>query len=89
MQKPLATQQGRIHGYPSGVRSGRGSDEIYQPSSWAGAVTTARSRKKKAKHDRRTNRLTDGHSGLESRVHVTKNVMEGWTDGRTDRHGKV
>ena len=32
-------KQGRIHGYPSRVRVGRGSDEIDQPSSWAGAVT--------------------------------------------------
>ena len=32
-------KQGRIHGYPSCVRVGRGSDEIDQPSSWAGAVT--------------------------------------------------
>ena len=39
MQKPLAIQQGRIYGYPSRVQVGRGSDEIYQPNSWAGAVT--------------------------------------------------
>ena len=29
----------KLHGYPSCVRVGRGSDEIDQPSSWAGAVT--------------------------------------------------
>ena len=32
-------EQGRIHGYPSRVRVGRGSDEIDQLDDWAGAVT--------------------------------------------------
>ena len=32
-------KQGRIHGYPSRVRVGRGSDEIDQLDGWAGAVT--------------------------------------------------
>ena len=32
-------KQGRIYGYPSRVRVGRGSDEINQLGSWAGAVT--------------------------------------------------
>ena len=33
-------KQGRIHGYPSRVWVGRGNDEIDQPSSWAGVVTS-------------------------------------------------
>ena len=33
------SKQGWIHGYPSRLRVGRCSDEIDQPSSWAGAVT--------------------------------------------------
>ena len=32
-------KQGRIHGYPSRVRVGRGSDEIDQLNGWAEAVT--------------------------------------------------
>ena len=32
-------KQGRIYGYPSRVRVARGSDEIDQLGSWAGAVT--------------------------------------------------
>ena len=36
----VIVKQGRIHGYPSCVRVGRGSDEIDQPSSWAGAITS-------------------------------------------------
>ena len=32
-----ALKQGRIHGYPSHVRVGRGSDEVDQLGSWAGA----------------------------------------------------
>ena len=35
----IVEKQGRIHGYPSRVRVGRGSDEIDQLGSWAGAVT--------------------------------------------------
>ena len=35
----LPRKQGRIHGYPSRVWVGRGSDEIDQLNSWAGAVT--------------------------------------------------
>ena len=35
----LYLKQGRIHGYPSRVRVGRGSDEIDQLGSWAGALT--------------------------------------------------
>ena len=35
----LKKKQGRIHGYLSRVRVGRGSDEIDQLSSWARAVT--------------------------------------------------
>ena len=31
--------QGRMHGYPSRVRVGRGSDEIDSLGSWAGAAT--------------------------------------------------
>ena len=31
--------KGGIHGYPSRLWVGRGSDEIDQPSSWAGPVT--------------------------------------------------
>ena len=38
-QSEFSSEQGRIHGYPSRVRVGRGSDEFEQPSSWAGAVT--------------------------------------------------
>ena len=35
----IVGKQGRIHGWPSRVRVGRGSDEIDQLGSWAGAVT--------------------------------------------------
>ena len=53
-------KQGRIHGYPSRVRVGRGSDEIDQPSSWAGAVTPKPPvNTKKAKHDGPTDGPTD------------------------------
>ena len=65
-------KQGRIHGYPSSVRVGRGNDEIDQPSNWAGAVTPKPPvNAEKAKRDRPTNGRTDGHSRLESRVHAT------------------
>ena len=33
-------KQGRIHGYPSCVRVGRGSDEKGHLGSWPGAVTS-------------------------------------------------
>ena len=52
---------------------GRGSDEIDQSSNWAGAVTPKPPvNAKKGKCDRRTDRPTNGESGLESRVHATK-----------------
>ena len=53
-------EQGRIHGYPSRVWVGRGSDEIDQPSSWAGAVTPILPvNAEKAKCYRPTDRQTD------------------------------
>ena len=39
MKKKRKDEQGRIHGNPSCMRVGRGSEEIDQPSSRAGAVT--------------------------------------------------
>ena len=54
-------KQGRIHGYPSRMRVGRGSDEINQQGSWAGAVTPKPPiNADKAKCYRRTDRPTDG-----------------------------
>ena len=56
----ILLKQGRIHGYPSCVQVGRGSDEIDQPSSWAGAVTPKPPvNTKKAKHDGPTDGPTD------------------------------
>ena len=56
----LYYKQGRIHGYPSRVGVGRGSDKIDQPSSWAGAVSPKPPvNAKKAKRDRWTDGPTD------------------------------
>ena len=56
----ILLKQGRIHGYPSCVQVGRGSDEIDQPSSWAGAVTPKPPlNTKKAKRDGPMDGLTD------------------------------
>ena len=53
-------EQGRIHGYLSRVRVGRGSDEIDQPSSWARAVSPKPPvNAEKAKCDGRTDRPTE------------------------------
>ena len=57
-------KQGRIHGYLSRVQVGRESDEINQPSSWAGAVTpkppvNAEKAKCDGPTDGRTDRRTD------------------------------
>jgi len=52
-------KQGRIHGYPSRVWVGKGSDGIYQPSSWAGAVTQKSPVKAEKSKGRPTNRPTD------------------------------
>ena len=57
----LSKEQGRIHDQLSRVRLGRGSDEIDQPSSWAGAVTSKPPvNAEKAKRDGQTDRRTDG-----------------------------
>ena len=54
-------EQGRIHGYPSRVRVGWGSDEINQLGSWAGAVTPKppKTLKKQSVTNRPTDRPTD------------------------------
>ena len=53
-------KQGRIHGYPSRLRVGRGSNEIDQLGSWAGAVTPKPPvDAEKAKCYRRTDGRTD------------------------------
>ena len=61
-------KQGRIHGYASCVWVGRGSDEIDQPSSWAGVTPKPPVNAEKPKcyrwTDRPTVRRTDGQSGL-------------------------
>ena len=67
-------EETRPDGYPSRVRVGRGSDEIDQGGSWAGAVTSKSPvNAKKAKCYRRTEGRTDRPSRLKSRVHATKN----------------
>ena len=59
----LKKKQGRIHGYLSRVRVGRGSDEIDQLISWAGAVTQKPPvNAKKAKCYGRTDGRTDGQT---------------------------
>ena len=63
----LSEKQGRIHGWPSRVRVGRGSDEIDQQGSLAGAVTPKPPiNVKKAEcyrlTDRQTDRQTDRHT---------------------------
>ena len=60
----LCNKQGRIHGWPSRVRVGRGSDEIDQLGSWAGAVTpkppvNAEKAKCYRPTDQPTDKLTD------------------------------
>ena len=56
----IVGKQGRIHGWPSRVRVGRGSDEIDQLGSWAGAVTPKPPvNVEKAKYYRRTDGQTD------------------------------
>ena len=59
MRKPLAIQQGRIHGYSSRVRVGRGSDggESHW-GIWAGAVSPKRLKTPK-KSKIGTNQQTD------------------------------
>ena len=65
LEKPSANKQGQIHGWQSRVRVGRGSDEIDQLGSWAGAVTPKPPiNVEKAKCHRPTDRQTDGQSGL-------------------------
>ena len=56
-------KQGRIHGYPSRLQVGRGSDEIDQLGSWAGAVIPKPPiNAKKAKCYRPTDGPTDGRT---------------------------
>ena len=57
------TKQGRIHGYPSRVRVGRGGIELPEH---LGRSSEAKDRKniKKVKLDRPTDRQTDGQSGV-------------------------
>ena len=52
-------KQGHIHGYPSRVWVGRGSDEIDQPSSWASVTPKPHVNAKKAKRDGPMDRPTD------------------------------
>ena len=44
MPTNMLPQQGRIHGYPSRVRVGRGSDGEGHWGIWAGAVSSKRSK---------------------------------------------
>ena len=56
----LQEKQGRIHGYPSRARVGRGSDRKADPNIWAGAVTRKSPVNAKSENDRGpTNRPTD------------------------------
>ena len=57
----LLIQLGRIHGYPSRVRVGRGSDGEGHWSIWAGAMSSKRSKTPKGKMgiDRPTDQLRD------------------------------
>ena len=69
-------KHGRIHGYPSRVRVGRGSDEIDQLGSWAGAVTPKPPiNAKKAKCYRPTGGPTD-RAGCRVAYHATKNTNQ-------------
>ena len=58
-----AFKQGRIHGYPSRVRVGRGIDGEGHCGIWAGAVSSKR-RKRKMGTDRQTDGWSDGQSGV-------------------------
>ena len=62
----LLKKQGRVHGYSSSVWVGRGSDEIDQLSSRAGAVTPKLP--VNAKKQSVTNRQTDRQWVVESRA---------------------
>ena len=59
-------KQGRIQGYPSGVRVGRGSDGERYWGFWAGAVRSKCSKTPKSKMG--TKRPTDGRTDRHSRV---------------------
>ena len=61
------------------MRMGRGSNEIDQPSSWAGAVTQKSPvNAQKDKRDQPTNRQSDHQSG-QSCLHITKKwVTNSW-----------
>ena len=69
---PFFLKQGWIHGYPSRVWVGRGSDKIDLPSSWAGAVMqkppiNAEKAKCYEPTDRPTDHPTNRHSVQETK----------------------
>ena len=59
--KKYMYEQGRIHGYPSRVRMGRGRNQGHHII-WAGAMRpkTIKKKQKKVKCDGRTDKTTDG-----------------------------
>ena len=59
-------EQGRIYGFPSRVRVGKGSDGKGHRGSWAGAVSSKSSKMRKT--DRPADQRTEGQSGVKSRV---------------------
>ena len=62
-------KQGRIHGYPSRVRVGRGHN-LGQWNIWAGAIRPKKNIKaEKVECDRRTDQRTDEPTVRQSRVY--------------------